>query len=264
MSNKKVEARERVKAMREEQARKERRREQLIRFGVVAAVIVAVVIIGVAVMASRSGDDVDTAAALPAGVTEPGGAVPAAALADGVPTVEVWFDFSCPHCATFEAGNGPFLKQLADEGAANLTYRPVTFVGQAASVRATNAWACALDEGMGEEYMDALYAQQGSYGNRELVSAGESIGLTSSEFRSCVNGSTYEGWVQSSHAVGVGDYGVSGTPTIFVVDGDDRTLVENAQWSPQGLLAAVEAAGGSAPDGDSGEDADDAADEDDE
>jgi protein-disulfide isomerase len=249
MSNKKVEARERVKAMREEQARKERRREQAMRFGIVAAVLVAVVIIAVAIAATRSGgDDVDTTAALPAGVTEPGGAVPAAPLADGVPTVEVWFDFSCPHCATFEAGNGPFLKQLAEDGTANLAYRPVTFVGQAASMRATNAWACALDEGMGEEYMDALYAQQGAYANRELVSAGEAIGLTSSEFRSCVNGGTYEGWVQGSHTVGVGDYGVSGTPTIFVVDGEERTLVEANQWTPEGLLAAVDAAGGSAED----------------
>lgn len=258
MSNKKVEARERVKAMREEQARKERRREQMLRFGIVAAVLVAIAIIAVAVMANR-GADVDAEAAVPTGVTEPGGGVPAVPVSSDVPTIEVWFDFSCPHCATFEAGNGPFLKQLAEEGEANLVYRPVTFVGGAASARATNAWACALDEGMGEEFMDAAYAQQGAYANRDLISAGESVGVDSSEFRSCVNDTTYETWVLNSHEVGVSEHSVTGTPTIFVVSGDERTLVESGQWTPEGLTAAVEAAsgGGAAPD----EGADDEAEE---
>jgi protein-disulfide isomerase len=258
MSNRKVEARERVKAMREEQARKERRREQMLRFGIVAAVLVAIAIIGVAVMANRGGD-VDTEAALPAGVSEPGGGVPAVPLAADVPTVEVWFDFSCPHCASFEAANGPFLKQLAEDGEANLVYRPVTFVGQAASMRATNAWACALGEDMGEAFMDAAYAQQGAYANRDLITAGESVGIDSSEFRSCVNDSAYEDWVLNSHSAGVGDYGVGTTPTVFVVNGDERTEVESTQWTPEGLMAAVEAAsgGGAAPD----EGADDEAEE---
>lgn len=259
MSNKKVEARERVKAMREEQARRERRREQTMRFGIVAAVLVAVAIIAVAVLANR-GSDVDADAALPAGVTEPGGGVPIAPVSSDVPTVEVWFDFSCPHCASFEAANGPFLKQLADEGEANLVYRPVTFVGQAASMRATNAWACALNEDMGEEFMDAAYAQQGSYANRDLISAGESIGIDSSDFRSCVNDGTYEDWVLGSNQQGVSQHGVNSTPTIFVANGDERTQVEAPQWTPEGLMAAVQAASGGG-DGAPNEDAEDEAEE---
>lgn len=243
MSNKKVEARERVKAMREEQARKERRREQTMRFGIVAAVLVAIAIIAVAVMANR-GADVDAEAAVPAGVTEPGGGVPAVPLTSDVPTVEVWFDFSCPHCASFEAANGPVLKQLAEEGEANLVYRPVTFVGSAASMRATNAWACALDQDMGEQFMDAAYAQQGAYANRDLIAAGESAGIDSGDFRSCVNGATYEDWALNSHSQGVSEYGVSTTPTVFVVNGDERTEIDSSQWTPDGLLAAVEAASG--------------------
>lgn len=243
MSNKKAEARERVRAMREEQARKERRREQMMRFGIIAAVLVAVAIIAVAVMANRSSDTVDPAAQ-PAGVTEAGGGVPVADSVADAPTMEVWFDFSCPHCRDFEEANGPFLSELANNGDANIVYRPVTFVGQLASVKATNAWACSLGEGLGEEYMDALYAIQGNYTDGELLNAAESVGLSSDTFESCLENSSYEGWVDASHSLGVNEFGVSSTPTIFVVNGDERTVVDDAQWTQEGLQAALDASTG--------------------
>jgi len=250
MSSNKATARDRVKAMREEQARRERRREQLMRFGVVAAVVLGVAIIVIAVMAVR--DASDAPAAQPSGVTEEGGGVSeqGAASAD-VPVIEVWFDFSCPHCRDFEAANGDALAEMADEGVAGLVYRPVTFVGGAASVRATNAWVCAREQGMGEEFMDAAYARQGAYSNRELIDIGEDdVGIEGSEFASCVSGGTYNDWVNASHAVGTGEHGVDTTPTVFVVRGDERTEVPPEQWTPDGLRAAVEEAGGGEAGGD--------------
>ncbi|HEX6233325.1 MAG TPA: thioredoxin domain-containing protein [Jiangellaceae bacterium] len=236
--SKKTEARDRVKSMREEQARKERRREQMMRFGIIAAVLVAVAIIAVAVMANRSSGPVDPDVQ-PAGITESGGGYSITEAAADAPTMEVWFDFSCPHCRDFEAASGPFLKQLADNGDANVVYRPVTFVGQLASIKATNAWACSLDEGMGEQYMDAIYAIQGNYTDSQLLSAAESVGLSSDTFESCVEDGTYEGWVNASHSLGVNEFSVNSTPTIFVVNGDQRTVVDSSQWNPAGLQAAL-------------------------
>jgi protein-disulfide isomerase len=245
MSNKKADARDRVRAMREEQARKERRREQMMRFGIIAAVLVAVAIIAVAVMANRSSDPVDPDAQ-PAGITESGGGYPVTEPVADAPTMEVWFDFSCPHCRDFEAANGAFLQQLADNGDANIVYRPVTFVGQLASIKATNAWACSLDEGMGEAYMDALYAIQGNYTDGQLLNAAEGVGLSGDSFESCVEDGVYEGWVGASHELGVNEFGVNSTPTIFVVNGDERTVVDASQWTPEGLQAALSASSGGA------------------
>lgn len=246
MGTNKAAARERVKAMREEQARKERRRDQLMKFGIVAAVLVGVAIIVVAVMAVQNTSDAP--AAQPEGVTSEGGGVSAAQPAAGdVPAVEVWFDFSCPHCRDFEAANGDALAQLAEEGTADLVYRPVTFVGGAASQRASNAWVCARDQGMGEEFMDAAYAQQGTFSNRELIDLGEeSVGIEGGEFSQCVTNGTYNDWVAASHAAGTGEHGVSSTPTVFLVDGEERTTIPAEQWTPDGLRAFVEQAGGAA------------------
>lgn len=242
MSSNKATARDRVKAMREEQARKDRRRDQLMRFGIVAAVLVGLAIVVVAVMAVQNSSDAP--AAQPEGVAEEGGGLVAGSSSADAPTVEVWFDFSCPHCANFEAANGDVLAAMAEEGTANLVYRPVTFVGGADSQRATNAWACARDQGMGDEFMDAAYAEQGAFSNRNLVAIGESVGIDSGEFSQCVTDGTYNDWVAASHAAGTADYGVSSTPTVFLVDGGERTQVPAEQWTPEGLRAAVEAAAG--------------------
>ncbi len=256
MSNKKAEARERVRAMREEQARKERRREQMMRFGIIGAVLVAIAIIGVAIAATRGSSEPVDPEAQPPGVTEAGGGVPVAEAAADSPTLEVWFDFSCPHCRDFEAANGAFLSQVANAGDANVIYRPVTFVGQLASVKATNAWACSLDEGMGEEYMDAIYSVQGNYTDAQLMNAAEGVGLDSDTFESCVDSGAYEGWVNASHELGVSEFGVNSTPTIFVVNGDERTLVDSSQWTQAGLQAALDgAAGGTADEGDAEDEA---------
>lgn len=244
MSNKKTDARERVKAMREEQARQERRREQMMRFGIIGAVLVAVAIIGVAIATTRDSSESADPDAQPAGVTESGGGVSVAEPVADAPTLEVWFDFSCPHCRDFEAANGAFLSEMAGAGDANVVYRPVTFVGQLASVKATNAWACSLDEGLGEEYMDALYSVQGSFTDNQLLSAAEGVGLTSDTFEACVEDGAYEGWVEASHSLGVEEFGVNSTPTIFVVNGEDRTVVDSAQWTEEGLRAALEASAG--------------------
>jgi protein-disulfide isomerase len=256
-TNKKAEARERVRAMREEQARKERRREQMMRFGIIGAVLIAVAIIGVAIAATRGSSDPVDPDAQPPGVTEPGGGVAIGEVVADAPTVEVWFDFSCPHCRDFEAANGEFLSQLADSGEANLVYRPVTFVGTLASVKATNAWACSLDQGLGAEYMDAIYSVQGNYTDNQLLNVAEGVGLDGDTFEACVEGGAYEGWVDASHTLGVNEFGVSSTPTIAVVSGDERTVVDSSQWSPEGLQAAVDAAAaGDAADADSEDEAD--------
>lgn len=243
MTTNKDEARARVREMREEAARKERRREQIIRFGVVAAVLAAVLIV---VLAVRSGDDDSGPIATPAGVTEDAGGVPLAgdAAADA-PVIEVWYDFNCPHCAAFEQMNGDTLDELAGSGQATVYQRPITFVAPVAdSQRAANAWGCAVDEGAGREFSEAVFAAQGSgFSNDNLLQIGESVGLTSDSFRSCVEDGTYDRWVEASLNYARDEAQIQSTPTILL-DGQE---LDSAQWTPEGLVAAVEdAAAGTA------------------
>src|SRR5690625_1002340 len=154
MSSKKAEARERVKAMRAEQARKERQRERLLRLGIAGAVLVAVAIIAIAVTASRNSDDgpmalPDTVAAEGDGVTF--------GEADAPAHIDVWLDFLCPHCKSFEDQNGSTIDEIVEAGEATVTYHPVTFTGRNYSSRANNAFACAVDAGQGHESLQALF-----------------------------------------------------------------------------------------------------------
>src|SRR5699024_7235614 len=116
MSSKKAEARERVKAMRAEQARKERQRERLMRFGIAGAVILAVAIIAVAVTLSQNSDDGPVA--LPDTVSEEGEGI-TFGEADAPVTLDIWVDFLCPHCKDFEDQNASTINELVDSGQAN-------------------------------------------------------------------------------------------------------------------------------------------------
>lgn len=259
MSSKKAEARERVKAMREEQARRDRKRERTMRFGIAGAVVAAVAIIAVAVAASR-GDDGPTA--VPANVNEGKGLDIANDEAQGIMvgdeaapvTIDYWMDFLCPHCAEFKNTNAPAIDQLVESGEANIVYHPVTYTGGVYSSRANNAFACASDEDMSTEFIDAAFASQGTqWSTGSLVDLGEQAGI-GGDYESCVRDDTYEDW---SRAVedGARDFDVTGTPTVFV----NGELLPSTSWTPDGITQAVEtvAAGGSieTPAGDAGDDA---------
>ena len=247
MSSKKVETRERVKAMRAEQARKERQRERLLRLGIVGAVIVAVAIIAVAVTVSRNGDDGPTA--LPETVAAEGDGVTFGA-ADAPVTVDVWLDFLCPHCKDFEDQNGSTLDELADAGEAKITYHPVTFTGRNYSGRANNAFGCAIDAGQGKEYLEGLFVSPQQWTDNALIDVGEELGLDG-DFASCVRDDTYDDWSSSvtQKATERGD--ITGTPTVHV----NGEVLEN--WTPDGIRGAVAAAAS----GDSGAEPDESTDE---
>jgi protein-disulfide isomerase len=239
---------QRAAALREEQARAERRADRRTRLIIVAAVLASIVAIGVAVQASRSGGEAD--AAVPAGVTPPAGGLvvgatgDAAAGADPV-KVDEWLDFQCPFCKQFHDAVGPTLTEMAAAGTIEVEYHPLSFIGPD-SVRAANAFGCAIDAGKGQEYLDVLYANQpaenvGGFANDTLVRLGADAGLTDDSFQSCVQDDTFGGWVTNVARSG-NEAGVTSTPTLFV--GGQR--LEADQLTVEGIQAAVAAAGGAA------------------
>ena len=158
----KRQARERLAAERTAQAAAQRRRERIQRialFGVVVAIVIAVVVV-VVINSNR----VDTSGANPAGTDDTYGVV----VGDGPVRVDVYEDFQCPACATFEQqGGGEALAELATSGAATVVYYPLSFLdgnlGNDSSSRAANASGCAVDEGGTDAFVDfhnAVFANQ--------------------------------------------------------------------------------------------------------
>jgi protein-disulfide isomerase len=240
----KREARERLAAERKAQAAAQRRRERIQRlalFGVVAAVVIAVVVV-VIINSNR----VDTSGSNPAGTDDTYGVV----VGDGPVRVEVYEDFQCPACATFEQqGGGEALDELASDGDATVVYYPLSFLdanlGNDSSSRAANASGCVADQGGTDAFVEfhgAVFANQPAeegtgFTDDQLIEFGGDAGVEGDAFTSCVEDRDFSGWV--SRVAGQGrEANVVQTPTILVAG---EELARNA-YNPEGLRAAVEAA----------------------
>lgn len=226
---------EQMKAEREAAQRAAERRSRLF---IALAVVAAIALVAVAVFATRGGGSGGDAA-VPAGVTAPDGGAP---VGDpGAPVVmDEWIDFSCPACAAFEASLGETISELVDAGELQVVYHPLSFINQG-SVRAANAFGCAIEQDKTAEFYSAVFAAQGpesqSITNDQLIDIGAQIGLDNDEFEQCVTSGAFDGWVENVAASGPAN-GVTGTPTIFL----NGELTEVPGFDPQTFRDLVAAA----------------------
>jgi protein-disulfide isomerase len=165
---------------------------------------------------------------------------------DGVPVVELFFDYQCPICNQFESIYGTALEQLASSGQIDLHYRPMIFLdvnlNNDSSVRAAMGSACADVAGKYREYHDQIFANQPAkegdgYTDAVLRDTIPSlVGLTGDKltsFQKCYDGKLTQAWVQAQDDAGAKE-GVTGTPT-FKVNGKDVALKEFANVSAEQL-----------------------------
>jgi protein-disulfide isomerase len=237
----------RAAALKAEQA-SQRRTTLLIGGGLL---VVIALIIGGVVYASHQNSSTTNASTLPA--VDPKAPLPktvlpsTSALAYGFPlgtaaatksTVQIWEDFQCPICGEFEKAQGAAIQQLATDGKIYLVYRPASFLdgklpqSNLSSARATSAWGCAIDAGVGEAYHNTVFANQPAtegtgYTDDQLLAFGTDAGLTGGAydtFASCVGAHTYLGWAANSAGAFV-DSAVPGTPDVLI----DGTEMPSAQ-----------------------------------
>ena len=198
-----------------------------------AAVVAALVLL--AILALRLGSD--TGPPLPDGVGAPDAGL---AVGDGAPVVlEEWFDFACPACAAASDALSRTVGDLVDSGDVQLVYHPLSFVTPIGSALAANAFGCASDEGLAREFHAAVLGAQGEDGeeftNAQLVDIGTEIGIEGNAFAECVDGGTYQEWVENVAGSGL-DADIAVTPT-FVINGEQIVITDN---DPQALRAAVD------------------------
>jgi protein-disulfide isomerase len=179
---------------------------------------------------------------LPADATAEGDGI---VIGHGPVRVDIFVDFLCPFCRQFELSSESTLAKLVADGQASLVYHPMNFLDDASttrySTRAAASSGCAADGGRFAEYAHALFVNQPPEGgagltNAELTAIGQSAGLTSETFTSCLLDSPYQDWPGYVTARAT-ELGVEATPTV---------LVAGTPVSPdaQPIAAAVAAATG--------------------
>jgi len=163
--------------------------------------------------------------------------------------IDIFEDFQCPVCKLFEEPIGGYLTSLITEKKAQVTYHPLSFLGNGTkddeSIAASNAAYCAVDEDRFLDYHKALMDVQsqvensGFLNSENLITIGKKIGITTSTFADCVNNkSKLVNVVAATESMT--RYGVRGTPT---------ALINGKVWERQSpgfdlneFKAAVEAA----------------------
>jgi protein-disulfide isomerase len=178
------------------------------------------------------------------------------------PALEVWIDPQCPACSAFHRAMAVTIRELVDDGAITVHYRPATFLDEAvadennaagaprSSRRAVAAWGCAIDLGRGSEYLDALMNGQPAtegvgFDDARLDELARSRGITGEDlyrFSECRTSGRYLAWADAAQRT-FADSKVPGTPTVVL---DGRELPTSVAADPAALRAAVlEAASGS-------------------
>jgi protein-disulfide isomerase len=161
------------------------------------------------------------------------------------PKIDVYVDYQCPACRTFEQINGGYLKEVIAQKKAKVVFHLMTFIGPE-SILAANAAACSADENKFVDMNLALFQNQpagentGKWGNETLIALGNSIGITTDSFKKCVTDGKYVKWTRNI-TVESGKANVNSTPTVLV---NGKPLDRNTEYAdPSKFRAALAAAG---------------------
>jgi protein-disulfide isomerase len=224
----------------------------LVAFGVLAAIVM----VGISIVLHRVGSDSGGGGDQGGGGTSQSGAgsdIPATRQPDGSvvvaepgvsrPVLDIYEDFTCPVCQSFESTSGSTLSDLAAQGKVKLVYRPFRLFDQepqrSNSARAANAAACAPASGWVALHRLLFQSQppEGTPGftPTELLSLGRQAGISDSGFAPCVMSQQKASDVEKSTLAAL-NAGVKGTPTLKL-NGVD--LGSNTVFDPGSLRAAI-------------------------
>jgi protein-disulfide isomerase len=195
----------------------------------VAVVLMLVVVGFAAFVVVRSGDDDDgrqTADPGQSSTIPPASPQTGLTVGSGPVKVDVYVDYQCPPCSTFEAATESALAGYVGANRITLHIHPVAFVDGRSknryATRAAAAMACAYEGGKTLEMHGHLLRNQppedtAGPTDEQLAATGETLGLGAG-FRQCVIGGEKISWV--GEATGAAkSAGVTSVPSALV-DGE--------------------------------------------
>ena len=161
------------------------------------------------------------------------------------PTIDIWIDYQCPACRTFEVLNGGYINEVIAQKKAKVVFHPLTFIG-AESIIAANAAACAADENKFVDMNLALFQNQpsnendGTWQSDTMLAIGESVGIKSDSFEQCIREGNYVKWTRNVTEASA-NKNVNSTPTIRI---NGKDLDRNTEYGDPVKFKAALAAGG--------------------
>ena len=161
------------------------------------------------------------------------------------PTIDIWIDYQCPACRTFEVLNGGYINEVIAQNKAKVVFHPLTFIG-AESIIAANAAACAADENKFVDMNLALFQNQpsnendGTWQSDTMLAIGESVGIKSDSFEQCIREGNYVKWTRNVTEASA-NKNVNSTPTIRI---NGKDLDRNTEYGDPVKFKAALAAGG--------------------
>jgi protein-disulfide isomerase len=277
-------AREHARLMREEAAKKAKRRKVIVQSSIITGVVAVLAIIGVIIFTSvsASGNVANPKNMLSGGIllNSSTQAVTTPAIAKGdsaTPTTEkldgktahitIYLDYQCPFCKQFETTNSNQMKQWMSAGIATLEIHPVAILDNANnkkySTRAAAAAACVADSDPNKffDINNALFANQPDEStgtgltNAKILTLFKNAGVSSSAITKCVNDQTFAAFITNqTKAAATNPKLVNpttkqfGTPTVIVNGQRYQGGFTDANQFASFVASAVQTAGnGSTP-----------------
>lgn len=239
-------ARQKAKALREQNQKKAKRSKLVIQLSVV---LVALGIVGgvAAVIAIEAANKVAAPVVdeAPKNLSEFGGLKVGVGLqaftADKTPTPEasetqapeivIYVDYQCPICQAFDLPNSAQLRSWVDTGAATVEFRPISFLDRASlneySSRAANAAFCVANfepDSFFDMHSNLMINQpaEGLAGleDDELFELAQISGAGTDEVKGCIQNKSFGDYIEQHTQTVLStpqqDIQVTGTPTILV------------------------------------------------
>jgi protein-disulfide isomerase len=253
-NEKRQEARDKARALREANSKKSKRKKVLIQSSLAIGVVGAITIVTVLILSSLRPPGPGPANMQSDGIKIGEGyeAFRTPALAadeeptvsgenpEGIPAINIFIDYSCPACAQFESANGPLLRTWLENGTATVEYHILSFrdaqtAGTRYATRAGNSAACVAEHSPDSffNFNEVLLANQPlppakyELTNSELLLVAQTSGVENLDaIEQCIEDETFANWVSqaTARAMSTGPLPVrnaevplvTGTPAVFV------------------------------------------------
>lgn len=256
-------AREKARVMREEQKKKDRRNKVFLQGGIILGSLAIVALVTVLIInairpagpgpLNMLSDGLKVGQGFVASTTpalQPGEEpVPNEPDGGDVIDIQMYVDFLCPFCGAFEATNGEYLAGLVENGGATVEIHPIAILDRASngtkySTRASNAFACMANFSPNQAYKfhQLLYANQPEEGtsglpDEDLIKYTVEAGAENADaVAQCIRDQTFKGWVADARDRALNNpipntdnATVTGTPTVIVNGQKYPGAVDDAQ-----------------------------------
>lgn len=242
-----IEIREKANLQRREQQKREKRNTLFIQLGIAVGVLALVGAVVAFVVLQNNSRVLEPGAAAQGSITLSG--------VDNIPllvgdnavtlgeksapvTIDLYEDYSCPHCADYAVEVGSTLLSMVSKGDVVVNYHPIRVVSNY-GVEAGSAATCvaAKDSQKWPDFHAALFAnhsqQSDGWGASDFVDFAKSQGVTDKDTLSCIKQGAYKDWI-FSNTLASKEAGVNGTPTLFI-----NGKMQDQLLSASGLMDAV-------------------------